>query len=98
VRLVRTMPLGIRKTNQKRELLRRDGATVAASRDLEPGTPAERSLASASWWRLEDTVTLAGKGTALLDGRPARARTFTIPKSLERQSRKAVCLQSQCPY
>jgi hypothetical protein len=37
VRLVRTMPLGIRKTNQERELPRRDGATVAVSRDLEPG-------------------------------------------------------------
>ena len=37
VRLVRTMPLGIRKTIQECELLRRDGATVAVSRDLEPG-------------------------------------------------------------
>ena len=45
VRLVRTMPLGIRKTNQERELLRRDGATVAASLNLDSGSTTERSLA-----------------------------------------------------
>jgi hypothetical protein len=45
VRLVRTMPLGIRKTNRGREPPRRDGEAVAVSRSLDAGSPTERSLA-----------------------------------------------------
>jgi hypothetical protein len=35
---------------------------------------------------------------AQLEGRPARGRTHTIPKSPERQPRKADAGQKQCPY
>jgi hypothetical protein len=35
---------------------------------------------------------------ALLEGRPERGRTFTIPKSLDAEPRKAEAGQVKCPY